>query len=58
MTVVSVDLAHRSYRDFGMVVLDDGPLGTRYELVLFAHNSPEAPTPEHVADFVIDVCKR
>jgi hypothetical protein len=46
MTVVSVDLAHRKYRDFGMVVLDDGPSGTRYELVPFAHDTPEAPTPE------------
>lgn len=57
MTVVSVDLAHRRYRDFGMVVLDDGPSGARYELALLAHDSQEAPTPEHVADFVIDVCK-
>src|SRR6185312_2288012 len=57
MTVVSVDLAYRDYRDFGMAVLDDGPSGATYELVLFANGSAQRPTPEHVADIAIDVCK-
>jgi hypothetical protein len=58
MTVISVDLAYSDYRDFGMAVLDDGPSGARYELLTFADDRAQTPTPEHVADIVIDVCKR
>src|ERR1700733_8411452 len=58
MTVVSVDLAYRDYRDFGMAVLDDGSLGARYELLPFSNGSALAPTPEHVANVAIDVCRR
>ena len=58
MTVVSVDLAYRDYRDFGMIALDDGSSGAKYEVLPFAKGNPKVPTPEHVADFIIDVCKR
>jgi hypothetical protein len=57
MAVVSVDLAYRDYRDFGMAVLDDRASGATYELLTFAEGSAQTPTPEHVADIIIDVCK-
>ena len=57
MAVVSVDLAYLDYRDFGMTVLEDGPSGAQYELVPFANQSAQAPTPQRVADVVIDVCR-
>jgi len=56
MAVVSVDLAYRDYRDFGMAVLDSGSLGAKYELLRFANDSAQTPTPEHVAAVIIDAC--
>lgn len=58
MTVISVDLAYRDYRDFGMVVLDEGALGAKYEVVPLESDNLKVPTPEHVADFIIGVCMR
>lgn len=56
MRVVSVDLAYSDYRDFGMVTLNEGASGATYEALPFADGRAHAPTPEHVADVVIDLC--
>src|SRR5262249_26245380 len=57
MQVVSVDLAYVDYRDFGMAVLEGGTSGARYELLPFANNSAQTPTPQRAAEIIIDVCK-
>jgi hypothetical protein len=57
MPVVSVDLAYLDYRDFGMVVLEDGSSGAEYQLCQFANSSAQTPTPERVANTIIDACK-
>ncbi|MGP0088750.1 MAG: hypothetical protein ACLPKB_02135 [Xanthobacteraceae bacterium] len=56
MTVVSIDLAYRDYRDFGIAILDDGSSGATFELLSSTKLSNRAPTPEHVADFIIELC--
>jgi hypothetical protein len=56
--VVSVDLAYRDYRDFGMAVLEDRSSGAEYEFLQFANNSTQAPTPHGAAELILDVCGR
>jgi hypothetical protein len=58
MSVLSVDLAYLDYRDFGVAVLDKGSSGATCELLSFANGSAQAPTPDHTADVVIDMCRR
>lgn len=56
MAIVSVDLAYRDYRDLGIAILDDGPSGATYELLPFTDHRNRTPAPEHVADFIIELC--
>jgi hypothetical protein len=56
MPIVSVDLAYRDYRDFGIAILDDGSAGATYELLPSTNRSNRTPTPKHVADFIIKLC--
>lgn len=58
MAILSVDLACKHYNDIGMVLLDDDPSGAKYELMPFENRQSGAPTPEHVADSIIEVSDR
>ena len=55
MAVVSVDLAHRDYRDFGIAILDDGSAGATYQLLPFPKLSHRTPTPEQVSDYIVEL---
>lgn len=58
MSVVSVDLAYRNYRDFGVAVLEPGPFGAVYELLVVAPGGRPKPEPGEFADLAIEICER
>ncbi len=58
MPVVSIDLAYRSYDDFGVAVLESGPSGAVYEVVPLWAGASRTPEPYKVADLAIRICER
>src|SRR5271166_5996038 len=56
MSVVSIDLAYRNWRDFGVAVLGDGLSGATYKLLPIGDR--QAPTPDRVADVAIEISRR
>jgi Protein of unknown function (DUF429) len=56
MTVLSIDLAYRKYKDFGVAVLKDGP-PAEYELVPFFDKVDSIPEPEATADRIVEICE-
>jgi hypothetical protein len=56
MAIVSVDLAYRDYQDFGVAILDLGPNGATYELASLIRRKDARPTPDDVADMLIEIC--
>jgi hypothetical protein len=58
MNVVSIDLAHLNWLDFGVAVLREGPLGAAYQVSHFGNGGDQIPTPDRVADMVIDLGRR
>lgn len=58
MSVVSIDLAYRDYRDFGVALLEPTPSGAAYELFDLSPNGRHTPEPGKVADLAIKICER
>ena len=56
MTVLSVDLAHKSYSDVGAVVLDQGQGGIHCELLPVSLNG--TPSPATLADHLDGFCRQ
>lgn len=58
MSVVSIDLAYRDYRDFGVALLDPTPSGAVYELFDISTAGQHTPEPGLVADIAVEICDR
>lgn len=58
MKVVSVDLAYRHYRDFGVVVLEGGCGPASYRPVELTSLHAITPEPAHTANLLIELCQR
>lgn len=56
MNILSIDLAHRRWADFGAAVLRAGSLGATYELLPL--EDARTPAPDNVADFAIDTARQ
>jgi hypothetical protein len=56
MTILSIDLAHRKWADFGAAVLRGEPFGATYELLHLEDTS--IPTPEKVAELAINRARK
>jgi len=58
MHVLSIDLAHVRWGDFGVAALRQGSSGAIYELLPFATGDEQIPTPHRAADMAIDIAGR
>lgn len=58
MPAVSIDLAYRHYRDFGVAILEAGPSGADYELLPLWPGTSRTPEPGRVADLALEICDR
>lgn len=56
MTVLSVDLAYKSYSDVGAVVLDQGQGRIHCELLPVSRTGP--PSAETIADDLDEICRQ
>lgn len=59
MTAVSVDLAYKSYSDFGVAILEPLEVGVRCEfLELTKRGGSVDPAPAAVAEYCIELCEK
>jgi hypothetical protein len=56
MNILSIDLAHRRWRDFGAAVVRAGSSGATYELL--PSEDARTPAPDDVADFAVHTARQ